>query len=52
MISPCRLPYALMPVVVVSACSGRVEVPEIPLLDPPAFEAAKREPDIYTHRAS
>ena len=45
MISPRRLAYALMSAVVVGACSGRVEVPEIPLLDPPAFEAAKREPE-------
>ena len=45
MIAPRLLAHALTSAVVVGACSGRVEVPEIPILDPPAFEAAKREPE-------
>jgi type IV secretion system protein VirB9 len=31
--------------VALSACATRVQVPEIPILDGPAFKAAKREPD-------
>ena len=45
MIAPRLLALALTSAVVVGACSSRVEVPEIPLLDPPAFQAAKREPE-------
>ena len=45
MIAPRLLAHALTSAVVVGACSSRVEVPEIPILDPPAFEAAKREPE-------
>ena len=29
----------------VAACATRVQVPEIPILDSPAFKAAKREAD-------
>jgi type IV secretion system protein VirB9 len=31
--------------VAASACATRVQVPEIPILDSPAFKAARREPD-------
>src|SRR6185312_10218364 len=31
--------------VTASACATRVQVPEIPILDSPAFKAARREPD-------
>ena len=29
----------------VAACATRIQVPEIPILDSPAFKAASREPD-------
>ena len=45
MIAPRFLSHALTSALLVGACSSRVEVPEIPILDPPAFEAAKREPE-------
>jgi type IV secretion system protein VirB9 len=32
-------------VLMLAACATRVQVPEIPLLDSPAFKAAKREPE-------
>jgi hypothetical protein len=31
--------------IALGACATRVQVPEIPILDSPAFKAAKREPD-------
>jgi type IV secretion system protein TrbG len=37
--------YALTSAVAISACATRVQVPEIPILDSPAFTAAKREPE-------
>ena len=45
MIAPRLFAHVLTSAVVVGACSSRVEVPEIPLLDPLAFQAAKREPE-------
>ena len=33
------------------ACATRVQVPEIPILDSPAFKAARREPT-QSHRSS
>ena len=44
--SPTRLAaFAATLAVVLSACATRVSVPEIPILDSPAFKAAKREPE-------
>jgi type IV secretion system protein VirB9 len=37
--------YALAMTLAVGACATRVQVPEIPILDSPAFTAAKREPE-------
>jgi type IV secretion system protein TrbG len=42
---PRPLALAISFAVVTSACATRVQVPEIPLLDSPAFKAAQREPD-------
>jgi len=46
MIAPRLFAHVLTSAVLVGACSSRVEVPEIPILDPPAFKAAKREPEL------
>jgi P-type conjugative transfer protein TrbG len=45
MSTPRSMLSALMLVVVLGACATRVQVPEIPILDSPAFKAAKREPE-------
>jgi type IV secretion system protein TrbG len=37
--------YAVTFALALSACATRVQVPEIPILDSPAFKAAKREPE-------
>ena len=34
-----------------AGCATRLKVPEIPILDSPAFKAARREPDPKPHRA-
>jgi len=44
--SPTRLAaFAATLALLLSACATRVSVPEIPILDSPAFKAAKREPE-------
>ena len=47
---PCALAIALAisPVISLGACATRVQVPEIPVLDSPAFAAARAEPDART----
>ena len=42
---PRRLASASVVALAVGACATRVQVPEIPILDGPAFTAAKREPE-------
>ena len=43
--APRRLPCALVLTRALSACATRVQVQEIPILESPAFTAAKREPE-------
>jgi type IV secretion system protein TrbG len=45
MSTPRNMLSASIVVVALSACATRVQVPEIPILDSPAFKAAKREPE-------
>ena len=43
--TPGSMVSASMLVVVLGACAARDQIPEIPILDSPAFKAAKREPE-------
>ena len=45
MSTPRGLVGSLLAALAVAACATRVQVPEIPILDSPAFKAAKREPE-------
>jgi P-type conjugative transfer protein TrbG len=46
---PRPLALAISLALATSACATRVQVPEIPILDSPAFKAAQREPDPPPH---
>ena len=45
MSTPRTIASAAVATLVVTACATRVQVPEIPILDSPAFKAARREPE-------